>query len=110
MAVFWIVSRLTILSYMLLGSIIIGSILYGSVGWMINLVVGCFCMLFALFLYLKCNVVRNLHRELAPNNTRSMSKIVTYEIWLYVGVFVIGIVLLSASYSRVFGEQSPVFG
>ena len=95
-----------------MGIVTVGSIFLSSIGWLINLVMGCIFIIIGFFFYLRGRAfnqfVATTTRDVLAN--LFLQRYLRLEIVLAVCVFLIGGFLLAASMYRVFGEGLAVFG
>ncbi len=115
---------LKILSYavfsiwVLLGGLTFLSIYYGMTGFVINIVMGCVFILIGLYLFLKAKNILALfysfNRFTINKNTNIINtqfkKMIFFENIFILLSLLIGLIFLTAIFSRVFSEKLPVFG
>ena len=115
---------LKILSYavfsiwVLLGVLTFLSIYYGMTGFVINIVMGCVFILIGLYLFLKAKNILALfysfNRFTINKNTNIINtqfkKMIFFENIFILLSLLIGLIFLTAIFSRVFSEKLPVFG
>lgn len=116
MKLYKIVSYLGAFSYILLGLLTIGSIINGTFGFYINLIIGVFFTTIGYYLYLKAKNIIKLIANIENLNTgkqvtlNSITRFLFFEKIFIIMSLLLGIILLSAAISRVFGENLPIFG
>ena len=111
-----IVSYLGVFSFILLGLLTIGSIIYSTTGWVINLIMGLFFTTIGYYLYAKAkSVIKLIFNINKMNNERhvtlkSIDRFMFFEKIFIICCLLFGALLLSLAFSRIFGENLPIFG
>ncbi len=94
-----------------LGLLTIGSIAISSIGWVINLVMGCLFLLIGYFLYLRTKNLYRFYRAVTPDmqNISYLQKFLRLDLIFVVGITFLSGLLLMAGIFRVFGEGFAIF-
>ena len=106
--IYKIFSYLNIATWITLGVLTLGSIFYGTMGISINITVGIIFLLIGFYFYKRMVVIVELLKSRTEKTY--FKKFITYETILIVFSTLMGLILNSAAVSRVFFENTPIFG
>lgn len=111
-----IISKCAAFSYVLLGLITIGSVINKTIGLSINLIMGGFFIAIGFYLYSKGESVivlkanTNILSKEKHKFLKSIDRFMFFEkIFMSISLL-LGILFLYAAITRIFGENTPVFG
>ncbi|QEN04580.1 hypothetical protein EW093_07640 [Thiospirochaeta perfilievii] len=97
--------------WLIIGLITIGSIFLSSIGYVINLVVGSIFISIAIFFNYKRKYLFELLKKTCIDGEDILTdKVINGEIVGIISALILGIIIFTAVYSRVFIEGFPVFG
>lgn len=102
---------LTIFLWITSGLIIIGSIYLSRIGFVINLLVGTLFILLGLYFYFKEKFLSEFLKKTCESELGKLyKKVILGEVIFIMVTLLVGVIILSAVSSRVFGEGFAVFG